>query len=327
MDLKRHHEDGSIRFAIVSAVLETLPADGEAALDLTNGKPTAPQGPAVSPADLLATDFDVVVRLGFPDGTVRSASAEDAPGGRPRCEDLALRPVGYGVAPVRSARRRRGAAGRRPLGPVPGPGFARRQAARVSVVVENCWDHWAGNIRYDAAVSVGGKVVLSEKAVDHRPLSRWRKVFWWGAGEPGVHIAHDLHYLSSTGALPQYDATLQIPEPTREQQRRLRMEGPDWEILGKGSLTAYMPTTGGRPEIAPYPAWTVEYLLSMDPRRKALVLAERRPGRARGRSTCVPSGPSRSSRSTSGPSSGSTQRGRDRPQWKPDRARCRQPAR
>ena len=145
--------------------------------------------------------------------------------------------------------------------------------ARVSVVVENCWDHWAGNIRYDATVSVGGNVVFAKKAVDHRRLSRWRKVFWWGEGEPGIHVAHDLGYLSSSGALPRYDTTLQLPEPKQDQQRLLRMEGPDWDILGRGALTAYMPTTGGRPEIAPYPAWTVEYLLSMDPRRKALVLA------------------------------------------------------
>ncbi|UCG34033.1 MAG: hypothetical protein JSU68_05230, partial [Phycisphaerales bacterium] len=39
------------------------------------------------------------------------------------------------------------------------------------------------------------------------------------------------------------------------------------------SLTAYMPTTGGRPEIAPYPTWTVYYLLTMSPQAKALVLA------------------------------------------------------
>jgi hypothetical protein len=42
--------------------------------------------------------------------------------------------------------------------------------------------------------------------------------------------------------------------------------------MGSGSLTKYMPTTGGRPEIGPYPNWTVQYLLSMDPRAKAVVL-------------------------------------------------------
>jgi hypothetical protein len=44
------------------------------------------------------------------------------------------------------------------------------------------------------------------------------------------------------------------------------------DIMGSGSLTKYMPTTGGRPEIGPYPGWTVRYLLTMDRRAKTTVL-------------------------------------------------------
>jgi hypothetical protein len=67
----------------------------------------------------------------------------------------------------------------------------------VSVTVENCWDTWAENIRYDVSVAVGGNKVFDEEAVDHRRLSRWRMVFFWpkGAGDP-VHVAHDFVYLS-----------------------------------------------------------------------------------------------------------------------------------
>lgn len=61
--------------------------------------------------------------------------------------------------------------------------YAGLKRVRVSVVVENCWDTWAGNIRYDAAVTVGGKQVFAAKAVDHHCLARWRKVFWWGGEE------------------------------------------------------------------------------------------------------------------------------------------------
>ena len=43
---------------------------------------------------------------------------------------------------------------------------------------------WAGNIRYDASIVIGGNEVFAARAVDHRPLSRWRKVFWWGGSEP-----------------------------------------------------------------------------------------------------------------------------------------------
>ena len=319
IDVKRRYADGSVRFAVISLVLDELPAGGNVALALANGKQASPRGAAVSPADLLRTGFDAVVRFEFPDGTVRSANAREffeQPGrsaktwlsgpvvtewllsgppvdkdGRPD-EDLNVQ---FQVRVVAGCKR-----------------------VRVSVVVENCWDHWAGNIRYDVSVAVGGKEVLSRRAVDHRRLARWRKVFWSGGGEPGVHLTHDLAYLSATGALPHYDTTLQLPEPSGEQLRHLRMEGPDWEILGKGALTAYMPTTGGRPEIAPYPMWTVRYLLGMDSREKALVLAGGDlagswPIHVRAQAT------GRVMTIDQRPKFWLDSRGEDKPQWKPDR--------
>jgi len=92
--------------------------------------------------------------------------------------------------------------------------YAGCRRVRVSVAVENCWDTWAGNVRYDLSVSVAGKEVFSRRAVDHRRLSRWRKVFWWGQGDPGVHVVHDLTYLSAGGAVPNYDRTLPHLEPS-----------------------------------------------------------------------------------------------------------------
>ncbi|MHC4398277.1 MAG: hypothetical protein ACYTG0_01205 [Planctomycetota bacterium] len=321
VDPKRRYKDGSLRFAVVSAVLPHLSAGESETLELAVGgpRPSPPPAPPVSLKDLLETDFDAVVTFRFPDGAVRSASArkllieagekaatwleghvaaewlvsgppadED---GRPD-EDLSVR------FHVRA--------------------YAGLKRARVAVVVENCWDHWAGNVRYDASVTVGGRGVFSRSAVDHRRLSRWRKVFWWGRPAPEIHVAHDPAYMSATGALPHYDVTLEIPPRTRAQESRLRMEGPDWQILGKGALTAYMPTTGGRPEIAPYPAWTVRYLLGMDPAQKALVLAGGDlagswPIHVRARGT------DRVMTIDERPKFWLDARGSDKPQWKPPR--------
>ncbi len=96
------------------------------------------------------------------------------------------------------------------------------------------------------------------------------------------------------------------------------MEGPDWQIMGRGPLTAYMPTTGGRPEIAPYPTWTVKYLLGMEPGAKALVLAAGDlagawPIHVRARET------GRIMTIDQRPKFWLEQRGKDRPEWKPDR--------
>ena len=321
VDVKRRYDDGSVRFAVISTRLARLPAGGKVALAKADGKPVPPQGAVISPADLLKTDFDAVVALKFPDATVRSASA------RKLLELAGDKAPAWLCGPIASEWLLRGP-------PVDERGkpdedlnvqfqiraYADGGPVRVSVVVENCWDHWAGNIRYDATVSIGGRQVFSQSAVDHRRLSRWRKVFWFSSAgrDPGVHVAHDLAYLSATGAVPHYDRTLPPPEPSRATQQQLRMEGPRWQITGHGSLTAYMPTTGGRPEIAPYPTWTVRYLLGMDPRQKALMLANGDragcwPIHVRSRQT------GRIMTIDQRPQFWLDARGKDRPQWKPDR--------
>jgi len=320
VDVKRHYDDGSLRFAVISAILKELPAHGSRALSLAVGPPRpGPQPRPIFPSEFLKTDFDAVVTFTFPDGTVRSASARrllEQAGPQPKTwlsGDAATEwllsgpPLDRDGKPDDDLRVQfhvRACAG--------------CKRARVSVVVENCTDHWAGNIRYDTTVAVGGKQVFSSPAVDHRPLSRWRKVFWWGEDEPALHVVHDLAYMSAAGALPNYDRTLQLPAPSRERQQQGKMTGPDWHIMGKGSLTAYMPTTGGRLEIAPYPTWTVEYLLSADVQAKTLVLAN---GDLAG-SWPIHVRAEKSGRTMSideRPKFWLDDRGKDRPQWKPAR--------
>jgi len=201
-DVKRFHDDRSIRFAVISARLSNLPPAGKTVIRLANGKLPPASLAAVSREDLLKTDFDAIVTLTFPDGAIRRASA------RRMLEKAGENAETWLHGPVATEWLLSGP-------PTDAQGkpdedlavqfqvraYAGCRRVRASVVVENCWDTWAGNVRYDAAVTVGGKEAFTAKAVDHRRLSRWRKVFWWGEGEPPVHVAHDLPYLSSTGAL------------------------------------------------------------------------------------------------------------------------------
>ncbi len=323
IDPKRFYEDGlTPRFAIISAIIPSLPANGSTSVVLTAGpaRPEAKLRPIMLD-ELLKTDFDAVVTLTFPDGAVRLASA------RKMLEEQQLR--------VRGSMWLMGHVASEWL--VSGPpvdkegkpdedlnvqfqvrAYAGLKRVRVSVVVENCWDTWAGNIRYDASVTVGGREVFAAKAVDHRRLARWRKVFWWGGEAPPVHIVHNVHHLISTGALPNYDLSLPPTPPDWQMKRDLAMDGPRWELMGHGSLTAYMPTTGGRPEIGPYPAWTVRYLLHPDPRGRDLVLANGDlagswPIHVRARKT------GRIMTIDDRPDFWLDARGKDKPAWKPDR--------
>jgi hypothetical protein len=353
VDPKRRYDDGSLRFAVISAIVPEL-AGGEAvALTLSaepvraSGATPAPERPHPRPLsrewekgdaepvkldDLLKTDFDAAVAFTLPDGSRRATSArkllaEAARGGGGT--DSGGNGGGPSAAwlcgPVASEWIVAGA----PLDATGKPdedlnvqfsvrAYRGLNRVRVSVVVENCWDTWAGNVRYDVSVSLGGEEVFARRNVDHGRLARWRKVFWWGGEEPPLHVVHDVGYLAATGALPNYDRTLELPEPSQDLRRHLRREGPDYDILGKGALTAYMGTTGGRWEIAPYPTWTVRYLLSMDPSEKALVLAGGDlagswPIHVRVRAT------GRVMSLEDRPEFWLDERGRDRPAWKGDR--------
>lgn len=212
-DVKRRHDDGSVRFAAISLFVPSLPARGELAVELFDGAVPAPVS-VVSPAGLLETEFDATVRLRFPDGTEKSISVRKL-----------IRDAGAGMktwlrGPVCVEYLLDGppADNNGTADPDLNVQFQVRvykgiRGVRVSAVVENCWDTWAGNIGYDVTVDTAGKTVYEKSGVNHGRLSRWRKVFWWPADPATLDVIHDLEYMSACGALPHYDPTLTVSAP------------------------------------------------------------------------------------------------------------------
>ena len=314
VDVKRRYDNGSVRFAVISLVLNELAAGQGLTLTMADGDAAA-SAPGLAAGRLLEAGFNARVVFRMPDGTVLQADAR-----RMLADAIARKWLSGPTATEWILSGPPSDAHGRPDKDLHVQFHVRTYAgcrqARVSVVVENCWDHWAGNVGYGVSVQIGGREVFNKAAVDHRRLSRWRKTFWWGRQPPDVHVFHDLGYLSSTGALPNYDRTLPASESNAS---LLEMKGADWEIMGRGPLTAYMPTTGGRPEIAPYPAWTVRYLLTMDPRWRSLVLkagdlAGSWPIHVRRQSS------RRIMTIDERPEFWLDARGSDRPEWQPDRS-------
>ncbi len=272
VDVKRRHDDGSLRYAIVSAVLAQSDAAGETwDFAVVDALPPAPPNDAATES-LFSTGFDADVTLTFPDGKRVSAGARSmlaaAAGKAVQWLSGATANEWLLMGPPRDAEGK--------ADPDLNVQFQVRAyqgcaSIRVSVVVENCWDFWAGTIGYDAAVKSGEDVVFERKGVEHERLSRWRRVFWWPGPPPAVHVAHDPAQLTASRALPNYDLGLDVPEKALAEIAARWSQCRD-ELLGNGFLCKYMPTTGGREEIGPYPRWTVCYLLSMDSRAKRAVL-------------------------------------------------------
>jgi hypothetical protein len=269
VDVKATHPDGSIRHAIISAVVPSLAPASTLTMSLAKGG-TAPTG-SVTTDSLMRTGFSASVHANI-GGTDYYASADDllksgkftswlsGPVSTEWQVSAPLRTAGGAVHPHLSAR------------------FAIRwypgaNKARVDAVVENDWAYEPSpqNFTYDASVLVGGKTVYTKPALTHYHHARWRKLFWYNTTDPQVNVKHNSAYLIASGALPNYDKSVVIPEDAITAIRT------DWsksskDVMGNGLLMAYMPTTGAHDDIGLLPKWYATYLLSQDSRMKEVML-------------------------------------------------------
>jgi hypothetical protein len=127
-------------------------------------------------------------------------------------------------------------------------------------------------------VKRNGATLHSQAKFTHFHHARWHKVVWSGnSAEPQARVRHHMPYFMASRAVWNYDLGLKIPESklaenysgllnARTAQAAL---GP----MGNALLEKYFPQTGGRGEIGPYPIWTVNYLLTQDPRALEVMLA------------------------------------------------------
>nr|WP_233170712.1 hypothetical protein [Herbaspirillum sp. ASV7] len=273
VDIKARHPDGSVRHALLSTILPVLPAGKTQTLALQAGPAGASSSATPArhtPAELLAGDFDAVVRVML-DGQVYTAAARPAlASGRYRSwidgplvsEWLVNAPLldPHGKAhphlQVRYAIR----------------DYADGRGTRVDVTVENDWAYEPGprNYTYDVLVDIAGQNVYSKLALTQYHHTRWRKVFWRGT-VPQVNVRSDTSYLIASRAVPNYDRHTFVSEWTLRDMG-LAWHGPKTEPMATGLANPGMPTTGGRPDIGLIPAWGVTWLLSMDRRARDATL-------------------------------------------------------
>lgn len=269
LDVKARHPDGSVRHAIVSAVLPSLGAGQTLAMALDRAG-AASKLPGTTNS-LLNSGFNAsfsatiggVRYTAAADELIRKTLAKSWLSGSTANEWHVSAPLttSTGVAhPHLSAR------------------FAVRwyetiRKARVDVVVENNWAYEAApqNFTYNAEILVGGKSAYAKTSLKHYHHARWRKMFWWNGAAPEVNVKHNTAYLIDSRALPNFDRSLTIPD-TVLNDLKTRWAKAQTEPMGTGLANPYMPSTGGRDDIGILPQWATIYLLSMDRRARDATL-------------------------------------------------------
>jgi hypothetical protein len=270
LDVKATHPDGSVRHAVVSAMIPSMAANETRTMSLM--KSNAPHATGMGPKTLLMNGFSSSIHATI-NGVRYSASADDiikTGGAYQTWLSGAVANEWQVSAPLR--------ADDGTAHPHLTARFAIRwydavKKARVDVTLENNWAYEPNpqNLTYDAEVMVRGALVYSKTGMTHYHHSRWRKMFWWGGDASPVYVKHNTSYLIATHALPNYDQSVVIKESNLVGLKS-RWTGTAIEPMGVGLADRYMPGTGGRDDIGLLPAWAATYLLSMDARAKEVTL-------------------------------------------------------
>jgi hypothetical protein len=269
MDVKATHADGSVRHAIISAIVPSIAPAKVRTMSLVKGGSTSTVASATS--SLMRTGFSLSVHAKI-DGVDYYASADDLL--------KSSTPATWLSGPI--ATEWQVSAPLRTSSGVQHPHLSARFAirwyagvnkARADVVVENDWAYEPSpqNFTYDASVIMGGKSVYSNAGMTHYHHARWRQLFWYNTTAPELNVKHNTAYLIASRALPNFDQSVTVPE-TALASLKARWTGALTQPMGTGMAVSYMPNTGGRPDIGLLPGWAATYLLSMDQRAKDVTL-------------------------------------------------------
>ena len=136
---------------------------------------------------------------------------------------------------------------------------------KTDIVVENTWSYeeQVSNLFYDISIKNNGQEVFADN-IEHYSHARWKKTIWWG-DDPDYRLKQDIGYIIAANALPNYDISLDASESAIKSFAD-KFSSSDYELMGVGSATRYMPQTGSHQDIGPITRWQALYVISNDSR-------------------------------------------------------------
>lgn len=137
---------------------------------------------------------------------------------------------------------------------------------RTQYIMENTWSGSLQDQYYNLTLKTGSAGTVYTKPVNHVSQTRWEKIYWDGAEPPASSIDYNLAHLAYSGAIPNFDASLVMPESAAQAEvAKFLQADPDNDLYGYGMWQAGMGTPGGRGDLGEIPRWFVRYLYSFSP--------------------------------------------------------------
>jgi multidrug efflux pump subunit AcrA (membrane-fusion protein) len=280
-DVKNRCPDGSVKFAVISAVLPSLPATGDVALNFQD-QPTG-NNTAVATADLLAQfpDFDAVTTIaGASVGAKSSASA------RQMLTDGACKPWTSGPVAQTMICADRSAARAYDIGSDAWRSLHPEFVVTFWPATKQVFVRYVGEISntqaleafpYDLDLTAGKSTpqsVYKHPGIQQSVATRWTRTAWLGGmPQPKININHNIGYLADSNWLPNYDRSLKIPES------ELALTASRWATAGKkigdaGLWMKYMPNVSYHADIGHMPLWMNQAIFSGDWRMREAMLGQ-----------------------------------------------------
>lgn len=269
-DVKTRWPDGSVQHAVLSFVLPHLPAGETVTIGFAD-QPNAAAEPLTAAAMLdPAFGFDATLRI-TREGASEQASAR-AMLAAGHYTVWAAGPVATTIVLADHSAARRWDMGGAPLRPVRPifhatfwPALKRVEMRAIAEVANT---EALTDLVYDVALTAGAaapREILRQDGVTHYAATRWTRRFWIGAPPTLAAIDHNLRYLAATRAFPNFDTGLRVPDSVLAHDWA-RWQAAPKGLYGAGLWAKYMPSTGGRDDIGPYPGLVTRWLYSGDAR-------------------------------------------------------------
>ncbi|MGN6790218.1 MAG: hypothetical protein ACTHJP_11920, partial [Rhodanobacteraceae bacterium] len=280
VDPKATNPDGSLRHAVLTVMVPSLPGRAELPLAISFEAGAPDKAAPITLAQVLATGYDATASLNI-GGTKYSISARkllQAASTAHACKawdaacnvwlagPLASEWVVNGpVAAADGTTNRnlkiyfavRAYAGATPstIGPI-----------RTDIIVENT-DAFAPQAQPQyIATLTSGSASYTSPALTQYTATRWHKVLWWNDAQPLVYLQQDTQYIQNSLAISRYMKL----KPDEKFLASLRQSCAP---LDHCDQTKNMSNVGAQPAIGPLPRWTSVYIVDPDVRAYNWMLA------------------------------------------------------
>lgn len=280
VDMKATNPDGSLRHAVLTALMPKLAGGATAPLAISLATQSPATGSPVTLAQLLATGYDATASFDI-GGEAYTASArtlleaaESANSCKPwgdTCNEWLSGPlVGEWIVsgPVRTSSGRVNPDLRVSFDVRAYSGATPRSVGYVhtDVVVENTWAYSPQAQPQYTATLTSGSARYASPSLAQYAYTRWHRTLWWNDAEPHVYLRQDTQYIQNSMAVSKYEQL----QPDESFLAKLRQSCAP---LDNCDQTNAMGNPGAQAAIGPLPRWTSVYIVDPDVRAYSWMLA------------------------------------------------------